>query len=252
MEGKRFYFKKCYEIDPIVLKGQLPVITPFQRILRGFPYYPKLSLSNKKTYDRMVKEYYIYKNQYKKYGLTFPISYNNYQQEKILFLTQKSILTEKLLTPEFKILKYKDNDYFLLNDCLPNSSFEEILNKFYFEIGEYNPFDENIEFITLNDYHIQPKEDDLIYIDAVKLCKIEKPLSQILTKRELVNYERIKEIPFVFEYSKSYRYCTKKDKNFNSKNSSETITDIDDLLIKNVPLCFVEKNDFLQNVKYYV
>ena len=110
----------------------------------------------------------------------------------------------------------------------------------------------NIEFITLNDYHIQPKEYDLIYIDAEKLSKIEKPLSQILTKRELVNYERIKEIPFVFEYSKSYRYCTKKDKNFNSKNSSETITDIDDLLIKNVPLCFVEKNDFYKmlNIMY--
>ena len=191
MEGKRFYFKKCYEIDPIVLKGQLPVITPFQRILRGFPYYPKLSLSNKKTYDRMVKEYYIYKNQYKKYGLTFPISYNDYQQEKIIFLSQKSILTEKLLTPEFKIFKYKDNDYFLLNDCFPNYSFEEIVNKAYFKIGEYNlfgiynkKFDENItkiniEFITLNDCHIQPKEDDLIYIDAFKLCKIEKPLSQI-------------------------------------------------------------------------
>ena len=40
--------KKCYEIDPIVLKGQLPVITPFQRIFRDFTGYYKRSLSIKK------------------------------------------------------------------------------------------------------------------------------------------------------------------------------------------------------------
>ena len=113
----------------------------------------------------------------------------NDQQEKIIFLTQKSILTKKLIIPEFKIFKYKDNDYFLLNDCFPKYSFEKIFDYYYFKIFEYVEFEKNIEFITLNDYHIQPKEDDLIYIDAVKLSKIEKPLSQILTKRELIMKE---------------------------------------------------------------
>ena len=84
-------------------------------ILRDFSYYHKFRLSNKKNYDRLVKGYYIYKNQYKKYGLTFSLLYNDHQQEKIIFLTQKSILTKKLI-PEFKIFKYKDNVLLLFKE----------------------------------------------------------------------------------------------------------------------------------------
>ena len=37
---------------------------------------------NKKNYDKLIRYYYIYKNQYKKYGLTFYIKEEEYEYEE--------------------------------------------------------------------------------------------------------------------------------------------------------------------------
>ena len=82
---------KCYEVDPFSFSDQfkstLKIINPFQRIhkeindlflnLRAVDeIYRKdyeNELFNSEKFEKLVEDYYDYKIQYKKYGLTFYI-----------------------------------------------------------------------------------------------------------------------------------------------------------------------------------
>ena len=73
-------YKNCFEVSPRFLKGQIKTFNPFERIFKNFLFsevinpFPDEEKYNKENYDKMVENYYIYKNQFKKYGLTFNVN----------------------------------------------------------------------------------------------------------------------------------------------------------------------------------
>ena len=98
--------------------------------------------------------------------------------------------------------------------------------------------------------NIKPKEDDLLYIDAIKLCEKFKSLQRELTERELINYKRIKEIPFLFDYVKNLEVDDKHpDSYFYDYNSFKKFKEN---TLKNAPLCSTDKYDFMAmlNIMY--
>ena len=111
--------KNCFEVLPSFLKGQIKTFNPFERIFKNFLFsevinpFPDEVKYNEENYDKMVEDYYIYKNQFKKYGLTFNVNeeYGENGEEKtylnkIFFITEKykKILKKKLSIKEKNII----------------------------------------------------------------------------------------------------------------------------------------------------
>ena len=66
--------ENCFEVSPSFLKGQIKTFNPFERIFKKFLFNEVINESpDEEKYDKMVENYYIYKNQFKKYGLTFNV-----------------------------------------------------------------------------------------------------------------------------------------------------------------------------------
>ena len=115
-----------------------------------------------------------------------------------------SFLPDYLFQNTFKF-SYKGKDYFLLNFFYYNCFYEEEDNKIYFEIFKKENFHKiylkkiyfNLEKITqLYHKHKKLTNKDLLYIDSFKLYEKFKSQKGELTEREVINYERIMEIPF--------------------------------------------------------
>ena len=252
------YFSNCFEISPGFLKGQLRVVNPFERIFKDFLKFlyilDREEIHNEEIYNKLVKNYYIYKNQFKRYGLTFPIkdkNENKFLPSKIFFLPEITYLKFK----DFKDIKnkfsYKGNDYFLMYYYHINDKYQEKDNKASFELNfcyfNLNDCREkfNIQLISLHEQYqqnIKPSNDDLLYIDAIKLCKSFNSLKKELTERELINYKRIKDIPFLFDFNKFLKYDKDSDLDLHDYDSFSKIYQ---KTLKNAPLFSVDKNDFI-------
>ena len=221
MADSEIYFFNCYEIDPIVLKGQLQVVNPFQRIFKDFLKIERINnfeieVFNKENYDKLIRHYYIYKNQFKRYGLTFFISEKTNDDEddddeeeenlffsnKLVFLPKMIFLPDYFFENKFKF-SYKGKDYFLLNNFFER--YQEKDNKDFFLILYVyrKKIYFNLKNLTqLNHQHKKLSNKDLLYIDSSKLYKKFKSLKEELSEREMINYERIREIPFLLNYEK--------------------------------------------------
>ena len=252
MEDNKDYFLNCYEINPIFLKGQLRVVNPFERIFKDFlDFLFHKEIYNGENFNKLVKNYYIYKNQFKKYGLTFNVKDGNeYLLSKIFFFPKKYILKKEEFKNKFS---FKGEDYFLIEYYLIDR-YKEKDNKASFEINVCftNIKKINIQLITLDEQYqenIKPKNDDLLYIDAIKLNKSFKSLSKELTERELINYKRIKEIPLIFDFIKFSKVDRHPDLDLNDYDS---FCKHWEKTIKNAPLYSIDKYDFsiMLNIMY--
>ena len=106
----------CYEISPGSLKGYLRVFNPFERIFRDFIHFLDKGESsneefyNEENYNKFVRNYYIYKKQFKKYGLTFYVRDGNENENKTspskIFFLPKNILKGNKLVKNI-IIKVK-------------------------------------------------------------------------------------------------------------------------------------------------
>ena len=256
-------YKKCFEVSPSFLKGQIKTFNPFERIFKNFLFneiinpFPDKIQYKKENYDKMVENYYIYKNQFKKYGLTFNVN-EEYGGNggKISYLSKIFFLPEnyriEYTINENKIL-YKGKDYYLIYTFYIHKTYKEKDNKAYFELNFYdNPKKFEIQIITLDEQYqqnIKPGESDLLYIDTKKIGKRFKSLYKELTKRELINYRRIMEIPFLFDFNK----CDRKDPEPKPELINyETFRDYWYKLLENAPLYSTDKYDFVTmlNIMY--
>ena len=257
------YYNKCFEVSPSFLKGQIKTFNPFERIFKNFLFNEIINQSsdkvqyNKENYDKMVENYYIYKNQFKKYGLTFNVN-EEYGEDgkkrsylsKIFFLPENYRI--EYTSKENKIL-YKGKDYYLIYTFDINETYKEKDNKAYFELDFYdNPKKFEIQIITLKEQYqqnIKPGESDLLYIDTKKIGKRLKSLYKELTKRELINYRRIMEIPYLFDFTK----CAEKDLEPKPDLINYfTFRDYWYKLLENAPLYSTDKYDFISmlNIMY--
>ena len=298
MERKKIHSLKCFEVSPSFLKGQIKTFNPFERIFKNFLFGEEVLREkdyNEEYYDKITKNYYIYKNQFKKYGLTFNVNKENGEKysylNKIFFINEK--YSEKEV--EFKVngekkilfkknnfinrqkkVEYKGKEYFLICDFLINDNYEEKDNKVYFEIDYYfldekdiidiydyendekivtvydntNKFE--LEIITLKHQYqqnIKPGDDDLLYFERKKLGKSFESIYKELSERELINYKRIMEIPFLFDFEKSLINDTEPKPDLNDFDNFEKYWD---KLLKKAPLKSVDKNDFITmlNIMY--
>ena len=105
---------------------------------------------------------------------------------------------------------YKGKDCYLIYTYYIDKTYKEKDNKVYFELvffsNYYNPKKFELQIITLDEQYqqnIKPGGSDLLYFDTEKIAKRFKSLHKELTKRELINYRRIKEIPHLFNFTKS-------------------------------------------------
>ena len=290
MERKKIHSLKCFEVSPSFLKGQIKTFNPFERIFKNFLFGEEVLREkdyNEEYYDKITENYYIYKNQFKKYGLTFNVNKENGEKysylNKIFFINEK--YSEKEV--EFKVngekkirlkknnfinqqkkVEYKGKEYFLICDYLINDNYEEKDNKVYFEIDYYfldekdiidiydyvndntNKFE--LEIITLKHQYqqnIKPGDDDLLYFEKKKLGKSFESIYKELSERELINYKRIMEIPFLFDFEKSLINDTEPKPDLNDFDNFEKYWD---KLLKKAPLKSVDKNDFITmlNIMY--
>ena len=134
-------YKKCFEVLPSFLKGQRKTFNPFERIFKNFIYNEWNDLSSdsvkfsKENFDKMVENYYIYKKQFKKYGLTFNV--NEEYEEKGSYLSKIFFISEnyerKNNNDEIKIL-YKGKDYYLIYNFCIDKTYKEKDNKAYFDL----------------------------------------------------------------------------------------------------------------------
>ena len=253
-------YKKCFEVSPSFLKGQIKTFNPFERIFKNFLFneiinpFPDKVQYNKENYDKMVENYYIYKNQFKKYGLTFNVNEECGENgEKRSYLSKIFFLPEnyriEYTINENKIL-YKGKDYYLIYTFYIDKTYKEKDNKAYFELKFYDiPKKFEIEIITLDEQYqqnIKPGESDLLYIDTKK---IGKRFNKELTKRELINYRRIMEIPYLFDFTK----CARKDPEPKPDLINyDTFRDYWYKLLENAPLYSTDKYDFITmlNIMY--
>ena len=259
-------YKKCFEVSPSFLKGKIKTFNPFERIFKNFLFnelinpFPDKVKYNKENYDKMVENYYIYKNQFKKYGLTFNVN-EEYGENggkrsylsKIFFLPEK--YRREYTINENKIL-YKGKDYYLIYTFYIDENYKEKDNKVYFELFFYDDYDSHKKFelkiITLDEQYqqnIKPGESDLLYIDTKKIGKRFKSLYKELTKRELINYRRIMEIPYLFDFTK----CARKDPEPKPDLINyDTFRDYWYKLLENAPLYSTDKYDFITmlNIMY--
>ena len=258
--------KNCFEVSPSFLKGQIKTFNPFERIFKNFLFsevinpFPDEVKYNEENYDKMVENYYIYKNQFKKYGLTFNVNeeYGENGEErsyliKIFFLPEN--YRKEYTINEGKIL-YKGKDYYLINTNKIYKTYKEKDNKAYFELVFFinydNPKKFELQIITLDEQYqqnIKPGESDLLYFDTKKIGKKFKSLQKEYTKRELINYGRIKEIPYLFNFTKSmFKHPEPKP----DLNDYVTFNDYWEKLLENAPLYSTDKNDFIKmlNIMY--
>ena len=298
MERKKIHSLKCFEVSPSFLKGQIKTFNPFERIFKIFLFGEEILREkdyNEEYYDKMTENYYIYKNQFKKYGLTFNVNKENGEKysylNKIFFINEK--YSEKEV--EFKVngekkirlqknnfinrqkkVEYKGKEYFLIRDFIFDDNYEEKDNKVYFKI-DYNFPDEKdiidiynyvndekivtdydntnkfeLEIITLEQQYqqnIKPGDDDLLYFERKKLGKSFESIYKELSERELINYRRIMEIPFLFDFKKSLINDTEPKPDLNDLDNFEKYWD---KLVKKAPLKSVDKNDFITmlNIMY--
>ena len=293
MERKKIHSLKCFEVSPSFLKGQIKTFNPFERIFKNFLFGEKNY--NEEYYDKMVENYYIYKNQFKKYGLTFNVkkecgekySYLN----KIFFINEKynekevefEVNGEKKIRLQIhnfinlqERVEYKGKEYFLISDFIFDDNYEEKDNKVYFEI-DYNFIDEKdiidnydseddekivtdydntnkfeLEIITLKQQYqqnIKPGDDDFLYLERKKLGKSFESIYKELSERELINYRRIMEIPFLFDFEKFMLKDTELKPNLNNFDNFRKYWD---KLVKKAPLKSVDKKDFITmlNIMY--
>ena len=296
MERKKIHSLKCFEVSPIFLKGQIKTFNPFERIFKNFLFGEEILREkdyNEEYYDKMTENYYIYKNQFKKYGLTFNVNEENEENgEKYSYLNKIFFINEKYSEKEveFKVngekkirfkknnfinrqkkVEYKGKEYFLICDFLINDNYEEKDNKVYFEIDYYYFLDEKdiidiydyvtdydstnkfeLEIITLEQQYqqnIKPGDDDLLYFERKKLGKSFESIYKELSERELINYRRIMEIPFLFDFEKSLINDTEPKPDLNDLDNFEKYWD---KLVKKAPLKSVDKNDFITmlNIMY--
>ena len=256
-------YKKCFEVSPSFLKGQIKTFNPFERIFKNFLFneiinpFPDKAEYNKENYDKMVENYYIYKNQFKKYGLTFNVNEEcggnggkRSYLSKIFFLPENYRIEYTI--NKNKIL-YKGKDYYLIYSFYIDKTYKEKDNKAYFELNFYdNPKKFELQIITSKDQYqqnIKPGESDLLYIDTKKIGKRFKSLYNESTKRELINYRRIMEIPYLFDFTK----CARKDPEPKPDLINyETFRDYWYKLLENAPLYSTDKYDFITmlNIMY--
>ena len=260
------YFLNCFEVSPSFLKGQIKTFNPFERIFKNFLFnelinpFPDKVKYNKENYDKMVENYYIYKNQFKKYGLTFNVN-EEYGENggkrsylsKIFFLPEN--YRREYTINENKIL-YKGKDYYLIYTFYIDENYKEKDNKVYFELFFYDDYDGHKKFelkiITLEEQYqqnIKPGESDLLYIDTKKIGKRFKSLHKELSERELINYRRIMEIPYLFDFIK----CARKDPEPKPDLINyDTFRDYWYKLLENAPLYSTDKYDFITmlNIMY--
>ena len=148
---------------------------------------------------------------------------------------------------------YKGKDYYLLYIYKIDKTYKEKDNKIYFEIDFYDsPKKFELQIITLDEQYqqnIKPGDSDLLYIDTKKLGKSFKSLNKELTKRELINYRRIMEIPYLFNFYK----CVRKDPEPKPDlNDYVSFSNYWQKLLENAPLKSTDKNDFITmlNIMY--
>ena len=256
-------YKKCFEVSPSFLKGQIKTFNPFERIFKNFLFNEIINPSpdkvqyNKENYDKMVENYYIYKNQFKKYGLTFNVNEEcGANGEKRSYLSKIFFLPEnyrrEYTINENKIL-YKGKDYYLIYTFYIDETYKEKDNKAYFELNFYDiPKKFEIQIITLDEQYqqnIKPGESDLLYIDTKKIGKRFKSLYKELTKRELINYRRIMEIPYLFDFTK---FAMKDPEPKPDLINFDTFRDYWHKLLENAPLYSTDKYDFITmlNIMY--
>ena len=256
-------YKNCFEVSPSFLKGQIKTFNPFERIFKNFLFSEVINLFpdevkyNEENYDKMVENYYIYKNQFKKYGLTFNVNeeYGENGEKKsylskIFFLPEN--YREEYTIKEGKIF-YKGKDYYLIYTYYIDKTYKEKDNKAYFEIDFfYYSKKFELQIITLEEQYqqnIKPGGSDLLYFDTEKIGKKFKSLQKELTKRELINYRRIKEIPLLFNFTKS---MLKDPEPKPDLNDYDAFNDYWNKLLENVPLKSTDKYDFITmlNIMY--
>ena len=254
------YFLNCFEVSPSFLKGQIKTFNPFERIFKNFLFneiinpFPDKVKYNKENYDKMVENYYIYKNQFKKYGLTFNVNEENggtrSYLSKFFFLPEN--YRRECTNSDNKIL-YKGKDYYLIYTFYIDKTYKEKDNKAYFELdSDVIPKKFELQIITLDEQYqqnIKPGESDLLYIDTKKIGKRFKSLYKELTKRELINYRRIMEIPYLFDFTK----CARKDPEPKPDLINyDTFRDYWYKLLENAPLYSTDKYDFITmlNIMY--
>ena len=191
----------CYEVDPFSFSDQfkstLKIINPFQRIhkeinelfleLRAVDEIDRKDFENKlfnrEKFEKLVKDYYDYKIQYKKYGLTFYIMdeiENNQSDNEFFFGNKKQIIINDV---------FSNN----LRDFLDFYSFNVLRHK----LSDY-------DLVTLEQQKMIPNfqlgKKAIKYIDPERLFKIKRTKETLLSLREIINLNRIKEIPYLFKY----------------------------------------------------
>ena len=148
---------------------------------------------------------------------------------------------------------YKGKDYYLIYTFYIDKTYKEKDNKAYFELNFYDiPKKFEIQIITLDEQYqqnIKPGESDLIYIDTKKIGKRFKSLYKELTKRELINYRRIMEIPYLFDFTK---FAMKDPEPKQDLINFDTFSDYWYKLLENAPLYSTDKYDFITmlNIMY--
>ena len=213
---------ECYEVDPFSfsdqLKSTLKIINPFERILKEIdnllsdlrdldendPIERKKfenKLFNRKNFENFVEDYYIYKIQYKKYGLTFLIKEeieNDQSDNKSFFSNGKKIFVNESYS----------ND---LSDFFDNDIKEYLRRRNY-----------SYKLVTLEQQKIIPNfqlgKKVVKYIDPERLYKIKRTKETLLSMREIINLNRIIEIPYLFKKENYKRYGEKNGYYENKKN----------------------------------
>ena len=257
------YYNKCFEVSPSFLKGQIKTFNPFERIFKNFLFdeiinpFPDEVQYSKENYDKMVENYYIYKNQFKKYGLTFNVNEEGGANgEEISYLSKIFLFPEnygeKYNIKDNKIF-YEGKDYYFINTFFTEETYKEKDKKVYFELDffEYSKKFE-LQIITLEKQYqknIEPGESDLLYIDAKKIGKRFESLYKDLTKREIINYRRIMEIPYLFDFTK---FASKDPEPQPDLENFDTFSDYWCKLLENAPLYSTDKYDFITmlNIMY--
>ena len=76
------------------------------------------------------------------------------------------------------------------------------------------------------------------------MCKSFNSLKKELTERELISYKRIKDIPFLFDFNKFFKYDKYRDSDLDL-NDYDSFSKIYQKTLKNAPLFSVDKDDFI-------
>ena len=263
MASIQTHFLNCFEVSPSFLKGQIKTFNPFERIFKNF-FFGEMIIGmdyNKENYDKMVEDYYVYKNQFKKYGLTFNVNEECGENgEEYTYFDKIFFIPEDYRNRNENKVFYEGKDYYLIYTFSIKRTYEEKDNKACFELDIYSDYKNDcrvtkkfeLQIITLNEQYqqnIKPGYNDFLYIDTKKLGEISKSLNKEMTKREIINYRRIMEIPFIFNFFKSARNdSTPKP----DSNDYDSFRDYYEKILNNTPPVLLDKYDFIEmlNIMY--